>query len=290
MKLKARLSRVRRRLDTGTVSVVRGRKVLLRKRNSLATAGLTEDQWRQQWDAAGIFLTADGESGKPWGNEAIRFNPEEGWLDIKLPAPLAHLANQSHGRYRLSSPVAFTYRGDDAAAQAATGAIRYDITLEPGSGRWYLDASWRAAARPTPSLGDLRQTPVVAVYLNAGHIAVAVLTPDGNILGVPFTIPLDLAGRPATTRDGRLRAAVAALVGTAREHGARAVVIENLDFSEARSQGRERQGSRPTGGRRGRAFRRAVSGIPTAKFRERLVQMTHNAGLAVVAIDPAYTC
>ena len=32
-----------------------------------------------------------------------------------------------------------------------------------------------------------------------------------------------------------------------------------------------------------------VSGIPTAKFRDRLVQMTANAGLAVIAVDPAYT-
>ena len=32
-----------------------------------------------------------------------------------------------------------------------------------------------------------------------------------------------------------------------------------------------------------------VAGIPTARFRDRLVQMTANAGLSVVVIDPAYT-
>jgi hypothetical protein len=32
-----------------------------------------------------------------------------------------------------------------------------------------------------------------------------------------------------------------------------------------------------------------VAGIPTAKFRDRLVQMTSNQGLAVIAVDPAYT-
>ena len=47
--------------------------------------------------------------------------------------------------------------------------------------------------------------------------------------------------------------------------------------------------SRPSRGRRGRGFRRAVSGIPTGKFRDRLAQMAHNAGLTVVVIDPAYT-
>jgi IS605 OrfB family transposase len=287
--LRARLARTQRQLEDGTVRVVRGGRNLLRKRARLAAARLTEDQWREQWDAARMFLTADGEAGKRWGNETIRFNPDEGWLEVKLPALLAHLANQPHGRYRLSCPVAFTYRGDEVAAQAATGAVRYDIALDAASGRWYLDASWRAPARPAPALGELRQAPVVAVDVNAGHLAVAVLAPDGNILGAPFTVPLDLAGLPAATRDGRLRAAVSVLIATAKGHGARAVVIEDLDFAGARAEGRERAGSRPSRGRRGRGFRRAVSGIPTGKLRDRLTQMAANAGLAVVAVDPAYT-
>jgi IS605 OrfB family transposase len=236
-----------------------------------------------------MFLTADGEVGKPWGNETIRFHPDEGWLEIKLPGPLAHLANRPCGRYRLACPVAFSYRGDEVAAQAATAAIRYDITLNAASGRWYLDASWRAHPQPAPSLSELRQAPVVAVDVNAGHLAAAVITADGNILGVPVTIPLELAGLPTATRDGRLRAAISGLLVTARTHGARAIVIEDLDFTQARAEGREQAGNRPSRGRRGRGFRRAVSGIPTGKFRDRLVQMTHNAGLAVVAVDPAYT-
>ena len=56
--LKARLTRVERQLETGAVSVVRGGKALLRKRNNLAAAGLTEDQWRQEWESARLFLTA----------------------------------------------------------------------------------------------------------------------------------------------------------------------------------------------------------------------------------------
>ena len=130
---------------------------------------------------------------------------------------------------------------------------------------------------------------MVAVDVNAGHLAAAVITPDGNILGVPFTIPLELAGLPSATRDGRLRAAISGLIDIAREHAARAVVIEDLDFAQARAEGREQFGNRPSLGRRGRAFRRMVSGIPTGKFRDRLTQMTSNAGLAVVAVDPAYT-
>jgi hypothetical protein len=46
--LPTRLSEVRARLETGPVSVVRGGKALLHKRNNLDLAGVTEAQWRQQ--------------------------------------------------------------------------------------------------------------------------------------------------------------------------------------------------------------------------------------------------
>ena len=287
--LRARLARAERRLAAGSVRVTRGGRALLRKRANLAAAGLTEQEWRARWEAARLFLTADGDAAKNWGNETIRFNPDEGWLEIKLSASLAVLANRPHGRYRLSCPVAFTYRGDEVAAQAATGAIRYDITCDPASGRWYLDASWRINPGPAPALDELRRHPVVAVDVNAGHLAVAVLAADGNVLGTPVTVALDLAGLPASARDGRLRAAVSSLIAIARAHQAGAVVIEDLDFAQARAEGRERTGNRPSRGGRGRGFRRMVAGIPTGKFRGRLVQMTANKGLPVIVTDPAYT-
>jgi hypothetical protein len=287
--LKGRLARVERRIEDGAVSVTRGGRRLMRARLNLAEAGLTEDQWRERWDTARLFLTADGEKDKAWGNETLRWNPDEGWFEVKLPAPLAHLANRPHGRYRLSCEVRFAYRGDEVAAQAATGAVRYDISCDPVRGRWYIDASWRTPARPAPSLDELRASPVIAVDVNAGHLAVAVAAPDGNVLGEPFTIPVELAGLPATARDGRIRAAVTQLITTAKTAGARAVVIEDLDFEEARAEGRERTGNRPSHGKRGRGFRRLIAGIPTARFRDRLVQMTANADLSVVVVDPAYS-
>jgi IS605 OrfB family transposase len=287
--LKARLARIEQQIAGGAVPVTRGGRRLMRARLNLARAGLTRAQWRDRWDAARLFLTADGEKDKAWGNETIRWHPGDGWLEIRLPAPLAHLANRPHGRYRLSCEVRFEYRGDEVAAQAATGAVRYDISRDQVKGRWYIDASWKAAPRPAPSLDALRASPVVAVDVNAGHLAVAVLAPDGNVIEVPFTIPLELAGLPATARDGHVRAAVSRLIATAREHGAQAVVIEDLDFAQAREQGREETGNRPSRGRRGRGFRRLLAGIPTARFRDRLAQMTANAGLSVIVVDPAYT-
>jgi hypothetical protein len=288
--LRRRLAEVEHRLQSGAVSVVRGGKALLHKRNNLAAAQLTEAGWRERWKAARLFLTADGEKDKTWGNETIRWNPDQQWLEIKLPAPLARLANRPHGRYRLSCPVTFVYRGGEVAAQAATGAVRYDISHDPVSGRWYLDASWKTTPVTCwPSLHQLRCLPVVAVDVNHGHLDVAALSPDGNPLATPRTLHLPLAGLPASTRDGHLRAVISRILTIAAATGAAAVVIEDLDFADARRLGRERTGNRPARGKKGRGHRRMVAGIPTAQLRDRLVQMAYNAGIAVIAVDPAYT-
>ncbi len=70
--LTTRLAAVEADLAAGAVHVVRGGKALLHNRNNLAHAGLTPGQWRQRWDAERLFLTADGEKDKAWGNETIR--------------------------------------------------------------------------------------------------------------------------------------------------------------------------------------------------------------------------
>ena len=287
--LVGRLNEVNIRLDAGQISICRGGKRLAKVRHHLAEAKLTKNVWQAQWESCRLFLTADGEKGKPWGNETIRFHPEGLWVEIKLPGPITRLANRPHGRYRLSCRVAFSYRGDEIAAQAASGAVRYDISSDPDKNRWYLDGSWKTPAGTLPNLDDLRAHRVLAVDMNAGHLAAVVVDTSGNPMGSPLTIPVDLTGHPTTTRDGRLRAAISELVHYAQDYGCHAVVIEDLDFQDARELGRERTGRRPNRGARGRSFRRVVAGIPTAKFRDRLVQMATNAGLTVVAVDPAYT-
>jgi hypothetical protein len=293
--LQARLGEVEERLAAGRVSVCRGGRRLARLRHVVAGAGdsgsgkteVTEARWRERWEAERLYLTADGEADMAWGNQTIRVHPDQQWLELRLPSPLAHLSN-TPGRaatYRLSCPVTFTHRASEWAAQVATGAVRYDLFFDPAKRRWYADASWRLPARQVPSPEELRQDRAVAVDLNAGHLDGWVLDPSGNPVGEPRTIPLDLDGLPASTRDGRLRDAVAAIIRLAKAHGCRSITVENLDFSDARQAGRETLGR----GRRGKAFRRTVAGMPTRAFRDLLVGMAANAELWVVAVDPAWT-
>ncbi|WP_202819042.1 hypothetical protein [Actinosynnema sp. ALI-1.44] len=70
--------------DAGQVSVVRGGRRLLNQRHNLAAANRTEAAWRAEWEAARWFLTADGESGKRYGNETVRVTLD-GEVSIKLP-------------------------------------------------------------------------------------------------------------------------------------------------------------------------------------------------------------
>lgn len=138
----------------GRVRVVRGGKRLLNTRHHLAAAGLTVEQWRGRWEAERWFLGADGESGKRFGNETIRVTPT-GQVSIKLPAPLAHLANTKHGRYTLASTVMFAHRGVEWADRVqANRAVAYRIHLDTVRGRWYLTAYWQR-----PSCGPSRGRP-----------------------------------------------------------------------------------------------------------------------------------
>jgi hypothetical protein len=283
--LQAELAGVEGRLARGRVSVCRGGRRLAKLRHTLEDAKLTHEQWRGRWQAERLFLTADGEAGKAWGNETIRVHPEQHWCEIKLPAPLAHLANQPHGRYRLSCRVAFSHRGNEWAAQAATAAVRYDIIFDPARGRWYLHASWRLPPVQPPSLEELGRQRALAIDLNADHLACWVLDPSGNPIGPPHTIPLELNGQLASARNGHLRAAISAILRLATNSGCRSLMVENLNFADARQTGRETLGR----GRRGKRFRRTVSGIPTRAFRQLLVGMAANHHLWVIAVDPGWT-
>ncbi|WP_211878064.1 hypothetical protein, partial [Pseudarthrobacter albicanus] len=203
--LQDRLTDAEARLAAGKPRIAAGGGRLWRARNNLDAAGLTPAQWEARWAASRLFLTADGESGKRWGNETIRIDTD-GRLSLKVPAVMA----AEHGaRLHLSVPVLFHHRAGEWHDRAASNMnIRYDISHNPGTGRWYIDASWGYRDLPVPSPDSLHGSPALGVDLNAGHLAGCVIDPSGNPVGAPLSIPPDLTDIPAATRDGRLRAAI----------------------------------------------------------------------------------
>ena len=204
---------------------------------------------------------------------------------MRIKVPVA-LADRLGTHLLIAAPVLFNHRSDEWGQRVRDRrAVRYDITFDPQRGRWYLDASWTITPDPIGEFDELRDGHVLGVDLNADHLAACVLDSSGNPVGAPVTIPVDTAGLPARRRDGRVRAAITTLLDLAVAHNCTAVVVENLDFADARSTGRETLGR----GRHGKRLRRTVAGIPTAKFRSRLTSMASRRNIAVIGVDPAYT-
>lgn len=265
--------------ERGKVSVVRGGRKLANTRHNLAAAALNETRWRERWEAARWFLSADGESGKRFGNETIRITPD-GEISIKLPVPLAELANAKHGRYVLAAKAVFPYRGQEWRDRIeANRAVAYRVHLDTASGRWYVDASWTRKALPAVPLDTLRAQGVAGVDTNADHLAAWLLDEHGNPVGEPRRFDYDLSGT-ADHRDAQLRHALARLLHWAKTTGAQAIAIEDLDFTDSKT--REKHG-------RKKSLRQLISGIPTGKLRARLLSMCAERGLGVIAVDPAYT-
>lgn len=277
--LEHRLETARADWSAGRVRVVRGGRRLLKNRHNLQAAHLTQARWRQRWEAERWFLAADGESGKRFGNETIRVTPD-GEVSIKLPAPLAHHANARHGRYVLCSKVAFTHRGQEWRDRIdGNRAVAYRIHLDIERGRWYLTASWTRPAVKTVPLDAARAGGMVGVDTNADHFAAYRLDPHGNPVGDPRRFSYDLTGS-ADHRDAQIRHALTRLLHWTKQTGATAIGIENLDFAAEKT--REKHGRR-------KQFRQLISGMPTGKLKARIVSMAAEHGLAIVAVDPAYT-
>ncbi|GAA3797796.1 IS200/IS605 family accessory protein TnpB-related protein [Streptomyces chiangmaiensis] len=273
-----RLAAERADREAGRVHVVRGGKKPARNRHNLKAVQLTEAEWRQRWEASRWFLQADGESGKRFGNETVRVTPD-GQVSIKLPAPLAHLANSNHGRYVLAGSVQFHHRGAEWADRAVLNrAVAYRINLDVTRGRWYLTASWTIPPVPTVPLAQARRGGLVGVDTNADHLAAWRLDGHGNPVGEPRRFAYDLSGT-ASHRDAQVRHALTQLLHWAQQHNL-TIAIEDLDFSAEKT--REKHGRR-------KRFRKLISGMPVAKLRARLVSMAAELGISIIAVDPAYT-
>ncbi|MFJ7294078.1 IS200/IS605 family accessory protein TnpB-related protein [Streptomyces collinus] len=273
-----RLQAARADWEAGVVHVVRGGKRLLNTRHHLESAQLTAEQWRTRWRTGRRFLQADGESGKRFGNETIRVSPG-GEVSIKLPAPLAHVANAPNGRYVLACRVAFAHRGEQWADRVqASRAVAYRIHEDTARGRWYLTASWTTPAVETVPLSAARTNGLVGVDTNADHLAAWRLDAHGNPVGAPRRFDYGLSGT-AAHRDAQIRHALIRLLHWARRHHL-AIAIESLDFTAETT--REKHGRR-------KRFRKLIAGMPVARLRARLVSMAAELGITIVAVDPAYT-
>jgi IS605 OrfB family transposase len=288
--LRAELARAQAERADNRVRVVEGGKRLARIRHHLDAAELKREPWRDRWDAARYRIQANGSGDEPFGNLTITVTPD-GHVSVRLPKPLEYLANAKRGRYVFAARAVFSYRADEWAARI-TGAksVSYTITRRPGRAGRYLTASWAVTPETvggSHGLGDLDargRGQVVGIDLNAGHLAVRRLDAHGNPVGAGARIDIDLTGKSAR-RDAQVRHAITRLIHYTLRHRIATIAVEDLDFVDARTTGRETMGR----GQRGKRFRKTVAGLPTAVFRNRLAAQTSRHGIRLLAVNPAYT-
>ena len=289
--LRAELRRVSADRDNHRVRVTEGGKRLAKTRHNLDSAELTVSGWREEWDYARNRIEAKGSGDEPFGNLTITVTPD-GQVSLRLPKPLEHQANAPHGRYILSGKAVFGYRADEWRARITGGkSVSYAITRRAGRAGRYLAAAWASPPPASDNMGAQNPNdefradgPVVGVDLNDGHLAVRRLDEYGNPVGRPERIDVDLSGSSAR-RDAQVRHAITQLIHYTARHGFDTIAVEDLDFADARTIGRETMGR----GVRGKRFRRAVAGIPTAVFRNRLSGQAGRHGIRVYAVNPAYS-
>jgi IS605 OrfB family transposase len=202
------------------------------------------------------------------------------------------MANAKHGRYVLAARVSFPHRGQEWADRAeANRAVAYRILphsrlrssggtpIDVTRARWYLTASWQYPPTQTIPLQAALAKGVIGVDANADHLAAWRLDVHGNPIGTPRRFFYDLSGT-AQHRDAHVRHALTRVLNWAKTCGVTAIAVEDLDFGAEKT--REKHG-------RKKRFRQLISGMPTGKLRARLTSMADHTGIAIIAVDPAYT-
>lgn len=292
--LRADLAAVTSRLKSKDYTLCLGGKRLANTRHHLKQAGMTEAQWREQWERQRAFFGCVGNKGASGGNPCLSLERGQGglhYLTVSVPKNVQRQLGVP-ARVRLRHPVPLHHHATELEARLEEKlATRLDISREAETrgrrsrDKMMLRISWVRPAVEPLTLQQARLGGLLAVDLNADHLAVALLDQDGNPKGQPHRIELDLkdeTGRklPASLRDARLRDAISQVLRLAQAAGVRTVAIEDLGFTGETT--REKHG-------RKKQFRKMLSGFPTLQFRERLAAMTATAGLALVTVDPRYT-
>lgn len=142
-----------------------------------------------------------------------------------------------------------------------------------------MTASWQIPVSRTIPMAAALAHGVVGVDTNADHLAAWRLDTHGNPTGKARRFFYDLSGT-AQHRDAQVRHALTRLLNWAKTCGVKAIAVEDLDFQAEKT--REKHG-------RKRRFRQLISGMPTGRLRARLTSMADATGIAIIAVDPAYT-
>ena len=274
--LRARLDTVSADRHANLVHVTEGGKRLANARHNLDAATLTLPEWRDRWNCARYRIEANGSGDEPFGNLTITVTRTE---KSACGCRARWNTSQTPNAADMSCPATPCSATGPMSGGPGSPVVSRSPTrspAKPNRAGCYLTACWPCPAKPSDAVAsheteaEVRADgPVVGVDLNDGHLALRRLDAHGNPVGRPERIDVDVSGS-SSRRDAHVRHAITRLIYYARRHGIDAIAIEDLNFADARTVGRETMGS----GQRGKRFRKTVASIPTAVFRNRLSAQT----------------
>ena len=211
-------------------------------------------EWRESRAGNALFA---GETGKAFGNEVARWNA--GRLELKLPGGLGAVVLEEvrfaekverdlQRCVEVRTPVSWRVK------LLSKGKVQLCVTVEESE----------------PALAPEQGGGVLAVDLNADHLAVARVSGDGRLLGV-WRRNLE-ADRDSVQQAARW------VVGLAAELGV-SVVAEDLEFRKKKAWLREY----------GKRFAGILSGFRTRQVMAALERQCCRRGVELIVVDPAWT-
>jgi IS605 OrfB family transposase len=250
------------------------------------------EQAKTSWSERRLFLTADGESGAPCGNQTIKINKQD-QLVIKIPKGLqTEYPGQSH--YQLKAPV-ILHQGEKYIRAHIAGDLAVSYTIRLENGVWLLfinlDIARTCVSSPHPTSKDDQKATskddqhsnnkyTLGVDLNADHLAAWRIDQYGNPVGEPKAFHFATAGS-STHSQAQVLHALDQLFHYCKRTQVHTIALEDLQgFTGAKSRNSNSKGKR---------FRRLVSNMPVALIQARLRDKAYSQNIKIIRVNPAYT-
>ncbi len=270
--LEQRLSRLTRRRDllerhvgSGTIPrVIFGSRTLFVKR---AKGNISNQEWK---DARNNQLYSIGQANQR-GNANVRIDGDR--IGVNLPEKTA--PREAEGRaYRVKNIRRWFALKVNEKFRKHMGPLTggaYSVRVVRRNGRYLVQVSFEIALPPTSRIPER----VCSIDSNPEGFAAAVVSVEGNMLAHRFFRDDKLIYASEEKRESIVGQLVAEVVAWAREHGAEAFAIEDLNIKGSRSFGR-----------RGN---RVVYAFVRRKFSENLMTRCWKEGYPAGTVNPAYT-
>ena len=272
-RLRDRLARLKADRKAEVVRLCFGSRKLFRAQFDLDANGYASlDQWREDWQRARSsqfsVLGSKDETGGCQGCVAEYLGGQRFSLRLRLPHALCQDGQ--------------TYRHLEIALAYGTDALLGALTLERAvSYRFQRDRKgWRVfittEALPFEQVSD-RRLGAIGIDINADHLALCETDRHGNPIA-SATVPLCTYGLDRRQTQAAVGEAIKAVMAFARDKN-KPLAIEQLDFANKKA-ALEDEGGR---------YARMLSALAYNQIVATLKARAHDAGLDVIARNPAYT-